>query len=89
MGFIKSYGTYSSNGIQTTSSANTIVVFDSPIYALIFTNEGTTNLTIKFNDEINTHLIKPDCTLSIEDMAVNKVIIVENGVSYSYSALRY
>lgn len=84
---IESSGTYSSNGIVTTATANTEIKFAKGVNSLVFTNEGTANTTIKINGESNVHLVKSGCTVGFDNLRIGKITIVETGSVYSFSAL--
>lgn len=86
MGVIKHSRTYSSDGIQTTPSANYEVKFQ--YNANSFTLKAVGNaLNIKFNDETNYHYLDANESIIIEDMLIGKFQIKESGVKYVYHAL--
>ena len=84
---IESSGTYSSNGISTTVATNTEIKFANGVNSLIFSNEGTANITIKINSESNVHLVKVGYSVNFEDIRIGKITVVENNSQYSFSAL--
>lgn len=83
---VKHSRTYSSNGIETTPSANYLISF--PLYANSFTLKAVGNaLNIRFNDETNYHYLDVNESIAIEDMFIVKFEIKESGVKYVYHAL--
>ena len=89
MSFLNHSGSYSSNGIKTTTQTNTVIIFEHPVNSLELINEGTVDMTVKLNSESNYHLIKVGEIFKIEDIRIDKITIVENSAMYSYGALYY
>lgn len=87
---LKYVGTLSSNGIQTTSSANYEIIFDEnkSVSDLTIIAEGN-DLQIKLNNESNIHYLKVDEILNITDMIVEKITILPSGVKYRYDAMYF
>jgi len=80
-------GTKSSSGKKTTTEANQAFDFSAtPLNSLEVTAHGD-DITIKLNDETNTHLVQSGGSISFDGLNITKLTIVENGVEYSYSGL--
>jgi hypothetical protein len=83
----RSSGTYSSDGIQT-STANQVINFEHPLNCLFFTALNS-SVNIKLNNETNYHYTPQGKTLKITDMDIRKIEIQEAGVQYLYEAQYY
>lgn len=87
---LKYVGTLSSNGIQTTPTANFEIKFDVDkcVSDLSIIAEGN-DLQFKLNNESNIHYLKVDEIYSITDMPIEKVTILTSGAKYSFDAMYF
>jgi len=81
---------YTSGGKQTTSGANTAIDFyvqgkNSKVTFLSFQTFATA-CHIKLNGEDTQHWIDANSELIIQDMDIDKIVIVESGIEYYYTA---
>jgi hypothetical protein len=88
MSLIDNAGTYSSNEIETTPSANFVIDFPNSVNVLAFVPEGNA-LNLKINNEPNWIYLKDGDNFNIEKIYIDKITIKESGVKYRYYALFY
>lgn len=84
----KHSSTLSSNGVETTTGANTVIEFSKNVNSLTFITENS-DLHLKINDNDNYFFVKIGDLIVVEDINITKITIQESGVSYRYYAMCY
>ncbi|AGK97406.1 hypothetical protein [Clostridium pasteurianum] len=77
-------GTRSSNGIETTAQANTLIDFIPRLIDLKFI--AVTACSVKINNESNAHYLRVNDVLELKNFPINSITIAESGAQYIYHA---
>lgn len=84
MGYVVAKGSVSSSGFITTTSANQEFDFSDKYINYMLIRTRNDDITVKINDETDTHIVAAGDYLELKDLLTTKFTIVENGVEIYY-----
>ena len=82
------YGTWSSNGTITTTTANYDVTFDGLELNSLTITAVDADITVKVNGEAYYHSVDSGTAIIFDGVLINKLTIIESGVTVKLAGTR-